>query len=346
MTASLSLGVLLFSDGPLSEMVSLAQHSENLGYDYFWYTDVRFARECYVGLAAAACRTSRIKLGTGVTDPYSRHPAITTCAIATLDELSEGRAVLGLGTGGTGFRELGLQQNLPIAAMRETVTMVRRLLSGETVTCAGKVVSIDGGRLSFTPQCEKVPIYFATHGPQMTRLAGEIADGVLIANTLRPEAFAFYLGKIDEGLAKGGRAPHEIDLGLRVEACISEDQEAAEAVMRKRVASRVLSQHPHWDYLTELGVDLPQEFLDLGGRRDPEAVARAAKLLPAAVLESMVLAGDPAQVAEQLARALHPRITQLTLRPHAAPGESLSEVVRCFAEDVFPRALQLRSAAE
>ena len=76
-------------------------------------------RECYVGLAALAARTDQIRLGPGVTDPYSRHPAVTAATIATLDELSGRRALLGLGVGGTGFRELGLSTPLPVAALRE-----------------------------------------------------------------------------------------------------------------------------------------------------------------------------------------------------------------------------------
>jgi len=340
-----AIGLLLFSDGALSELVSTARQAEALGYDYFWYTDVRFARECYVGLAAIALATSRIRMGPGVTDPYSRHPAITASAMATLDELSGGRAITGLGIGGAGFRQLGLESKLPIAAMREAVSVMRALWRGEEVTQEGKVVSVDGARLSFTPPRPEIPVYFATHGPQMTRLAGEIADGVLIANTLRPEAFDFYLGKLDEGLAKAGRAAETLDIGLRVEACIADDDEAAMAVMRRRVASRVLSQHPHWEYLDALGVTLPEAFVQLGGRRDEEAVAQAADLLPLAVVESMVLAGNPDRVAGQLARALGPRISQITLRPHAAKGQPLEEVVRAFAEEVVPRALALRSEA-
>src|ERR1700744_2792109 len=116
-----ALGLLLFSDYTTQELVDLAVLSEALGYRDFWYTDVRFARDCYLGLAAVAARTRTIRLGTGVTDPYSRHPALTASAIATLDEMSDGRAVLGLGTGGAGFRELGLERKLPVAALRETV---------------------------------------------------------------------------------------------------------------------------------------------------------------------------------------------------------------------------------
>jgi 5,10-methylenetetrahydromethanopterin reductase len=339
----LALGVLLFSDFEVSGLVSLAQECEELGFNFLWYTDVRFARECYIGLASVAAATQRIRIGPGVTDPYSRHPAITASAIATLDEVSGGRAVLGLGVGGAGFRQLGLETPLPIAAMRETVEVVRRLLLDEEVTVQGKVITLSGGQLSFKPPRDGVPVYFATHGPQMTRLAGEIADGVLIANTLRQDAFAFYLERIDEGLAKGGRSAANFDIGLRVEACICDDDEAAMGVMRRRVASRILSQHPHWEYLETLGFDLPPEFIELGGRSDKEAVERAGAMLPIEVVESMVLAGNPERVAKQLAEALGPRITQLTLRPHAAPGQKLATVVKAFAEQVVPRALELRA---
>ena len=339
-----ALGLLLFSDFAISELAALAALAEELGYRDFWYTDVRFARDCYLGLAAVATATREIRLGPGVTDPYSRHPALTAATIATLDEMSAGRALLGLGTGGTGFQQLGLEQRLPVAALRETVTVVRGLLSGETVTQQGKVVSLTGGRLGFTPRRQSIPIYFATHGAQVTRLAGQVADGVLIANTLVPSLFAHYVAQLEQGFAKADRDPAGFDVGLRVEACIAEDNEAAFAVMRRRVASRVLGQYPHWDYLTELGISLPAEFISLAAERRPGAAEHAAALLPSALVESMVLAGDVERVAQQLARAMHPRVDTITMRPHALPGQSVAPVVRAFAEQVLPRAMVLRGA--
>src|SRR5690349_20965282 len=113
-----ALGVLLFAEYPADQLVELGRLSEELGYTYFWYTDIRFSRECYVGLTAVAAVTKKILLGTGVSDPYSRHPANSAAAIASLDEFSRGRAMLGLGTGGQGFRELAIEQKLPVAALR------------------------------------------------------------------------------------------------------------------------------------------------------------------------------------------------------------------------------------
>ena len=340
-----AFGLLLFSDYTIDKLAELAALAEELGYRDFWYTDVRFARDCYLGLAAAAARTRKIRLGPGVTDPYSRHPALTAASIATLDEMSSGRAVLGLGTGGAGFRELGLERPLPVAALRETVSVIRGLLAGETVTQQGKVISLAGGRLAFSPERRNIPIYFATHGAQVTRLAGQVADGVLIANTLAPSAFAHYVAQLEQGFAKLGTEPPDFDIGLRVEACIADDDAAALGVMRRRVAARVLSQYPHWDYLTELGIALPQEFVELAKERRPDAADLAAPMLPDAVVESMVLAGSAERVARQLARALHPRVTSVTLRPHALPGESVAPVVHAFARKVVPQVMALQEAA-
>jgi 5,10-methylenetetrahydromethanopterin reductase len=341
-----TLSVLLFSEYPMAKLIELGQLVEELGYWGLWYTDVRFARDCFIGLAAIAARTAKIRLGTGVCDPYSRHPSATAAAIATLDEMSGGRAVLGLGTGGQGLRELGIEQKLPVAAMREAVQMVRGLLRGETVTAEGKVVSLASGRLDFSPPRRDVPIYFATHGAQVTRLAGQIADGVLIANTLNPKAFDFYLAQLADGMAKAERPDGSVDIGLRVEACIAEDDDAAFAVMRRRVASRVVGQYPHWEYLDALGLQLPEAFVEIAKRPDAKKAAdEAAAVMPRAIVESMVLAGNPESCAQQLAKGLGPKITHVTLRPHAAPGDDVTTVIRDFIEKVVPRALEIRGVA-
>jgi 5,10-methylenetetrahydromethanopterin reductase len=338
-----TLSVLLFSEYPMPRLVELGRLVEDLGYWGLWYTDVRFARECFIGLAAVASRTSRIRLGSGVCDPYSRHPSATASCIATLDELSEGRAVLGLGTGGQGFRELGIEQKLPVAALRESVDMIRALLRRETVSAAGKVISLGSARLDFDPVRSEIPVYFATHGAQIATLAGQIADGILIANTLNPSAFEFYVTQLEKGMAKAERSAGSVDIGLRVEACISEDDDAAFRVMRRRVASRVLSQYPHWEYLDAVGLKLPDEFVAIAKRPDArKAIDEAAAVMPREIVESMVLAGNPEQCARQLARGLGPKITHVTIRPHAAPGEDVSTVIRSFIDTVVPRALEFR----
>jgi 5,10-methylenetetrahydromethanopterin reductase len=332
----LPLGVLLNAEYPAGELLELGRLCEELGYDHLWYTDVRLFRECYVGLAALAGRTERIRLGPGVTDPYSRHPAVTAATIATLDELSGGRALLGLGIGSTGFRELGLATPLPVAALREAVTVIRRLLRGDEVSFEGKVVSLNQGRLQFAPIRPDVPIYFATHGAQVTKLAGEVADGVLVANTLVPSAIAFFVDQLREGAARAGRGIDGLDVCLRFEVCIDEDEEAALAVMRRRVALRLIAGYPRYEFLERLDVVLPEPFLELAAGKDLRQADRAAALLPPEVVERTVLAGRPERVARQVAAALAPEVTRVTIRPHAVPGGSVAAVLRAFAREVMP----------
>src|SRR5437660_12722074 len=131
---------------PATELADLAARAEALGYDDFWLADERFFREVYTVLGLAATRTTRIRLGPGVTDPYSRHAALTAMAIATLDEVTGGRAILGLGAGVSGFRELGIDASRSAAAIREGVELIRRLLAGDTVTAKGSEISFTDGR--------------------------------------------------------------------------------------------------------------------------------------------------------------------------------------------------------
>ena len=335
------LGVLLFADYTLEELGRLGRRCEELGYRCLWYTDVRFGRECYLGLASVAARTESILLGPGVTDPYTRHPAITAAAIATLDEMCGGRARLGLGVGGQGFRELGIERPRPITALRETVAMVRALLRGERVDSEGRIASLANGKLTFAPPRDRIPIYFATHGAQVSALAGEIADGALIANTVHSGMLSFYLDRVGKGLAKSGRTLADFDFGLRVEACISPDRDAAMSVMRRRMASRLIGQYPHWDYLDTLGVEMPAAFRDIATSGDETRAGEAAAFVPDALLRSTVLAGDAEHVARQLAGVLRPEVGSITIRPHCVEGESVEDVIRLFAQEVMPRVERL-----
>src|SRR5207248_1650228 len=142
-----------------------------------------------------------------------------------------------------------------------------------------------GGRLQFTPPRRVIPIYFATHGPQVTRLAGEVADGVLIANTLVPASIDHYLGQLRQGAEKAGRDPSAIDVHLRFEICIDEDEAAARSVMRRRVAARLMAGYPHWEFLELLGVHLPEAFRAIAASRDMRRVEEAAGALPDEVVD-------------------------------------------------------------
>ena len=150
---TLRTALLLLPSRPARALAALAARAEELGYDDLWLADERFFRDVYACLATCALATRRIRLATGVTDPYSRHPALTAMALATLDELSGGRAVLGIGAGVSGFRELGVDASRSAVAIREAVELIRRLLAGDTVTAKGEVIAFHEGG----PDLRRIP---------------------------------------------------------------------------------------------------------------------------------------------------------------------------------------------
>ena len=190
----MSLELLMLRNVPVPKMVERAKLAEQAGYDAVWVADERFYREVYSSLAVLALNTRRVQLGTCVTDPYARHPALTAMAIATLDEISNGRTLLGFGAGISGFAELGIVRNKPARAMREAIELIRRLLKGETVDFHGEVIGFTNGKLSFKPMRSDIPVYVASNGPLGQRMTGAVADGAIMEGCgSAEEAAAFAL---------------------------------------------------------------------------------------------------------------------------------------------------------
>src|SRR5260370_16062508 len=133
-------------------------------------------------------------------------------AIATLDETSGQRAVLGIGAGVSGFRELGITREKPGLALRETVEVIRKLLAGETVTYKGSVVQIEGGRLDFKPVRADVPMYIASQRPVGCRAAGRVGDGAIMQGCVAEPLFTFFRDTVAAGAREAGRGVGGIGL--------------------------------------------------------------------------------------------------------------------------------------
>ena len=160
-------------------MVALARRAEALGFSAVWVADEGFGQDPYVALTAIAAETRTIRLGTGITNPYTRHPAVTAVAIATLDAYAGGRAFLGLGAGGVlALAAIDVARSHLITRCRETITICRALWRNETVTFNGRTFRLTNARLNFTAR--PIEIWIGARGPNMLRMAGELADGVLI----------------------------------------------------------------------------------------------------------------------------------------------------------------------
>lgn len=335
-------GLLLVGHDPPNRLVDLARLADVLRLDHVWIGDERFSRDVYGLLAVVAASTTRVRLGPCVTDPYSRHPALTAMAIATIDEISRGRAVLGLGAGISGFTELGIRRDRPALALRETVGVVRRLLAGEEVTARGEVVSLERGRLGFEPSRASLPVYIASNSPRGQDAAGACADGAIMDGCANVEEANAFATRVGNAARRSGREAAEVELVARLTACIAADASAARDAMRPRVARVLGSGRLRFATLEAQGLVLPEaaraRVAGLRYSTDLAPYASLAPLIRDEFVDALTLAGTADQVTERVMALGAAGIRHILIQPVAATHAPVEDTIRAFAEVVLPEA--------
>jgi 5,10-methylenetetrahydromethanopterin reductase len=224
----ISLGIRIPPCEAIREVARAARAAEDGGFSHVWTLDSPFLAgrlmDPYLTLGACAGTTSRVRLGVAVTNAVSRHPLATACAALTLDEIAGGRAILGLGSGDSAMRTVGMA---PADArgthrarrdqLRETLGMLRAILAGEAVTLGERRFQLESPR-------RRVPIYVAATGPRMLELAGELADGAIIQVGIDRACVEHALAHIRKGAARVGRDPAGIDIVCSTFAAIGDDR--------------------------------------------------------------------------------------------------------------------------
>jgi 5,10-methylenetetrahydromethanopterin reductase len=341
------LSLLLLGRYTPDELRHLVRLAEDTGYDALWHADERFFRDCWPALTVAALSSSRIGLGVCVTDPYVRHPALTATAFATVDEISGGRAVLGLGAGISGFAEMGIKRVRPLVALRETIELVRRLWTGEQVDYAGDVITFSGGSLN-VPARPDAPICIASNGPKTIELAGEIADGLIVQALGSPFMAESVRSLLNAGAARAGRDGAAIRLHARVDVAVHHDRETARRAVLPGVVRHLRTHYPHFHSPRLAGVDVPQELADalaaLGYTHDKAALVSVARLVPEQAVDRLAVAGTADEVVDQLAALLRAGIGEVMVMPVPAPGQDELELVRQLGAEVMPAARKLAEA--
>ena len=217
----MKFGIEFVPNEPIEKIVKLVKLAEDVGFEYTWITDHYNNKNVYETLALIAAGTETIKLGPGVTNPYVRSPAITASAVATLDEISNGRATLGMGPGDKAtFDALGIEWTKPVSTIKESLAMIEILLS------LGKLAS-GANLMGVKPVQEKIPMYMGAQGPMMLKTAGGYSDGALI-NASNPKDFAAAVPLIKEGAAEQGKSISDIDVAAYT--CCSIDADAGKAL--------------------------------------------------------------------------------------------------------------------
>ncbi len=331
-------GIRVPTHGTARASAEFAKRVEDAGFDFMWMPDTPLLagrwRDIYVHLAASALATTKLRLGPGVTNPLTRHPIATASAILAIDELSEGRADLVAGTGYSSAYIIG-KKAATLAQMRECTTLWRDIFAGNRTELGGLAIEL-------TPAAPKLPIYLAASGPKMLRLAGAIADGVLIMVGASVGAVSWALEHVDAGLADAGRTRESLKRILVVTACADDDKRRAIDEMRPCAAS--LYRHAFADtLLARSGLAVPdqippqpQVYPDLHHAVDWEEAKRACAFVPDDAVEALVALGTGDDLLQR-ARALETcDVDAIWWRDEAsyAPPERL---MNALAESVLPR---------
>jgi probable F420-dependent oxidoreductase len=216
---------------PPALAVDYAARAEERGFRAAWFPEITFG-DAFGPAAATAVQTSRLGLGTGVVGIWSRSAVTLALQAATLNELSRGRLLLGVGLQARGYVEgwHGGRYERPVRAMREFLTILRRILAGEAVTFEGEIFSVRNFQLQMQPPERPPRIYAAAIGPQMIRLAGELADGVLGYCYSLEYVRDVVLPNLAAGAARAGRPAGDVEVACGFPSLVTRDDSGLELI--------------------------------------------------------------------------------------------------------------------
>jgi len=235
MTEPFTFSIRLNNDHRIEEYVALARRAEAFGFDQFWVSNDLFLKSAPVILSAVAGATKRIGIGTAILNPYTMNPGEIAMLAATLDELSGNRFHLGFAAGAPEFiKWVGVDYKTPLAAVRESVAAMRRLLRGEAGADAGTLHWTKDAYLRFRAP-RLTPIYIGAMGPKMLRLSGEIGDGALPL-LLPPEHYFTVRPILEEGMKDRDPALGPLDFACCIWVSLSSDVNAARRVLAEKIA--------------------------------------------------------------------------------------------------------------
>jgi F420-dependent oxidoreductase-like protein len=287
------------------QVVQKVKIADELGYDAIWLGE-SWGYELFTSMADLVRATKRIKIGAGIANIYSRTPALIASTIATLDERSGGRMILGLGPSGANVIEHwhGVPFQKPVQRTREYVEIIRMILRGEKLVYHGEFFNLERGfKLRFTPPRADLPIYIAAMGPKNVVQSGEIADGVLPVYW-PGNRWGELRAQLDEGARSAGRPPHSAAIAPYITTALYSESDDEE----KRAAIRFAAASPLAYYIGKMGVYYAQMLARNGFSSEVQAVQKAweqgmksaIEAITPELFEATTLVGTPQEVVARL----------------------------------------------
>lgn len=321
-SGKIDFGVMIWLDRPSAEAPELAVAAEKAGFDEIWLADHYFLRDVFVSLALMAQQTQRVRLGTAVAAVQLRHPALLASSMATIDELAEGRAVLGIGPGGHEFAaQFAMRPKSPLTMMRDATAIIESLLRGKA-NYEGRYFTAVEAQLGWKTRA--IPVHMAARGPRMTELAGEIADGVLV-HGINKGYIDYVQERLSTGAARAERPADQAEIGVILDVDVDDDVQASRKRLRPRL--RIVAGGAWSDSL------IPVYGLD------PEAVAtlkaavsaedpNASTLITERMIDVFGIAGPHGMVVERLQELRDSGVERIVLKYEGSPEETMEQFQR------------------
>ena len=335
MTHAPRIGLMLWPTPQLDAGFERGVWAESVGYDDLWLPDGEGMQDPLVLGASLGVATERIRVCTGIVPVFNRPPAILATGVVAAEQRAPGRFVLGLGSSTSNMIErwYGLRFERPVQRVRETVLLLRQILSGERSDFDGETLRSRGFRTkerTTTP----VPIYLAAMGPRMLQLSGELADGVVLNDMTTADRLDWALDQIDRGAKRAGRRVDDLEIVMRRAIQVSDDYPAALEFFRQHTAFYA-SAPAYQDTLIRLGYEAEVECVRAGyAARDRKAIVGA---IPDAMVERIFVFGDADACRARLRRDYAAGIHTVAVSPQ---GDDAATFARC-AEAFTPAAFAL-----
>jgi 5,10-methylenetetrahydromethanopterin reductase len=305
--------------------------AEKYGFDFVWITDHFNNRSVYVILSLVANYTDHIRLGPGVTNPYLINPVATASTIMSLDNLSDGRAVVGIGAGDkVTLDHLGVQRASPLNAVRESVLIFRSIFdTGKIKDFKGEVFQIEAAKVAFE-KTGPLPIYVGAQGPKMLQMAGELGQGVLI-NASHPRDFEYAMSQIKQGAQAASRKFDDVDVAAYASVSVDKNPEKA-AKAATPVVAFIVAGSP--DVVLERHGIAAETAERVSKPLEKGDFASAFAAVTPEMLDAFCIRGAPAECIEHIARLEKIGITQFVFGSPIGPKKRQS--MELASKEILP----------
>ena len=281
----------------LRDGLEYVQYAEKKGFEAVWQAESRLVRDAIVPMAAYAAVTEKLKVGSGVINNWTRNIGLLAATFLTLDDLARDRIICGIGAWWDPLaKNVGIDRQKPLTAMKETVQILKRLLAMERVTFHGEFIHVDGIELDVVhgrKEPRHVPVYIGATGDMMMEMTGEIADGVVLNYCVPPEYNHKALELLSSGAKKADRRLEDIDRPQLIVCSVDNDHDKAIDTTRE-LLTQYLAQQPHIAKVSGVTKDVMEKIQSiLGWPATHEQIQKAKHLVPEELINKITASGTP-----------------------------------------------------